>query len=1299
MTGPPNKHNPYIGPRTFPRERAREREGEGEARYLFCGREREARDLSSLVVSTRLVLFYAPSGAGKSSLINAGLIPQLIKEGFVILPIGRVGGELPEGISDDDVDNVFVFNLLLSLDRRYLFSVELDPNELDRKEVSAELRKQFQESGEGLTLRAQVEVKRVGNSWTIVDDDKKYLIQNKDQSLNVYDRSKEDHRRFVNMPLTKFLKNLTTLDGEHFYYDNTPFDKDAEDEYEEPPHILIIDQFEEITTTHLHRWKDRKRFFRQLERAMVDDPLLWVVLSLREDYVAALEPYAPLLESRMRTRFYMQPMGHNAALEAIKEPARKGGHPFAPKVAEKLVDNLCQVRVQGQSNTQPGPSVEPVQLQVVCHQLWKEFTEQSLYKKPSKQITSRHLGTVIDFVDNALTSFYEQAIANVVETHKASEIALRAWFDRELIIEAKIRGMVYEGEESTAGLSNPVVKALRETFLLRPVFRSGRTWYELNHDRFVKPIAEANKIWWQKWQKQSPLIHDVRAWEDSGKDKSKLYPDQKLRDALDIVAQSDADPLIIEFFKASREKAESERRFKKDLSKTGWGVIFAQDAAPAIQEALGELLAHRRIQATKEHKHLYREYKEHYGYKSGESAEGFLARQSDPDHVPYYLLIVGDPESIPFTFQYQLSINYAVGRVHFESPVEYACYARSVVEAETNKVPLPHQATFFGVQQDYVTEHNSDYLVKPFKDLAKDQPEWNMQVLLKDETTKARLDRLLGGDETPALLFAVSRGIDFETDQEERRLLDQGALECQDSDLERWREEAIKERRRTGIPSKFYFAAGDVGVNARLLGLLAFFFADHSAGRPLSPGLATHTPLAIIPRAFVARLPRRLLGHPQGGALAVIGHVEEVAGFSPRDEKAIIGERLEIFFNTLNQLLEGYPVGAAMEYFNQRFSELLSELSDQLGREVLGETLNPKEKEKLKAAIVEARNYVIIGDPAARLMVGEQADVMPERPTIKPIKLRSEWVKPLTGHKDKVRSVAFSPNGQTILTASADKTIRLWTDAGMEIRHLKSRTESSWWSAAFSPDGQTIVAASSDRTVWLWDVTTGWDVETEEESLRLKGHTDQVLSAVFSPDGQTILTASLDRTARLWNVTTRKEIRRLEGHTDKVWSATFSPDGQTIATASSDRTARLWNAVTGEEIWRLEGHKDKVWSAAFSPDGQTIVTASMDKTARLWNAITGEEIRRLEGHIMPVQSAAFDPDGQTIVTASSDLSVRLWNAVTGEEIRRLEGHIGPVQSAAFSPDGQTIVTASSDKTARIWVAHIESHRPPAKPVA
>ncbi len=285
----------------------------------------------------------------------------------------------------------------------------------------------------------------------------------------------------------------------------------------------------------------------------------------------------------------------------------------------------------------------------------------------------------------------------------------------------------------------------------------------------------------------------------------------------------------------------------------------------------------------------------------------------------------------------------------------------------------------------------------------------------------------------------------------------------------------------------------------------------------------------------------------------------------------------------------------------------------------------------------------------------------------------------LEGHTSTVFQAAFSPDGQRIVTVSEDNTARVW-DApnGRLVATLvhKSRVKH----AAFSPDGRSIVTASLDNTARVWNAASGRPLAS------LAGHTAGVVHAAFSPDGQRIVTASYDDTARVWSAANGQLLFALVGHADSVLHVAFSPDGQRIVTASDDDTARVWSAANGQLLFALVGHADSVLHVAFSPDGQRIVTASLDNTAGVWNAANGQPVATLEGHTAPVSHAAYSPDGQRIVTASGDSTARVWNAANSQLLATLEGHRHVVRHAAFSPDGQRIVTASDDTTARVWNA-------------
>jgi len=284
----------------------------------------------------------------------------------------------------------------------------------------------------------------------------------------------------------------------------------------------------------------------------------------------------------------------------------------------------------------------------------------------------------------------------------------------------------------------------------------------------------------------------------------------------------------------------------------------------------------------------------------------------------------------------------------------------------------------------------------------------------------------------------------------------------------------------------------------------------------------------------------------------------------------------------------------------------------------------------------------------------------------------------LDGHTDLVYTANFSPDGSRIVTASLDKTAKVWdAKTGKEIASLKGYT-SSVYTANFSPDGSRIVTASDDKTAKVWDTKTGIEIAS-------LSHTSSVNTANFSPDGSRIVTASYDKIAKVWDAKTGIEIASLHGHTDRVNTANFSPNGKRIVTASDDKTAKVWDAKTGKEIASLDGHTSYVNTAAFSPDGKRIVTASYDKTAKVWDAKTGKEIASLDGHTSSVYTAAFSPDGKRIVTASDDKTAKVWDAKTGTIIVSLS-HTSSVNTANFSPDGSHIITASWDKTAKVWDA-------------
>ena len=200
----------------------------------------------------------------------------------------------------------------------------------------------------------------------------------------------------------------------------------------------------------------------------------------------------------------------------------------------------------------------------------------------------------------------------------------------------------------------------------------------------------------------------------------------------------------------------------------------------------------------------------------------------------------------------------------------------------------------------------------------------------------------------------------------------------------------------------------------------------------------------------------------------------------------------------------------------------------------------------------------------------------------------------LRGHEHPVISVVFSPDGGRLATASADKTAKIWdTETGKELMTLRGH-EDRVFSVAFSPDGRRLATGSWDKTAKIWDAETG------KELMTLRGHEGPVTSVTFSPDGRLLATASTDITAKIWDAETGKELMTLRGHDGPVWSVAFSLDGRRLATASADFNAKIWDAETGKELMTLRGHEGSVNSVAFSPDGRRLATASNDKAVQVY---------------------------------------------------------------------------------------------------
>lgn len=272
----------------------------------------------------------------------------------------------------------------------------------------------------------------------------------------------------------------------------------------------------------------------------------------------------------------------------------------------------------------------------------------------------------------------------------------------------------------------------------------------------------------------------------------------------------------------------------------------------------------------------------------------------------------------------------------------------------------------------------------------------------------------------------------------------------------------------------------------------------------------------------------------------------------------------------------------------------------------------------------------------------------------------------------------------------SDNTVRLWElVTGEQLRVFEGHTNTVT-AVAFSPDEQYVISASADTTIRIWNKDSG-------RELRALTHTAQVLSIAIR--GELLLASDYDFESAcnhliLWNWKTGQEIRRFEGQRDVIYSVAFSPDGREILSGSGpsgpfsahsgDNDVMLWDLQSGEILRRLQGHKDAVFRVAFRPDGRSAVSSSADSTLILWNLDDGKILSTMRGHTTFAYTFAISPRGDRVFSASFDLSVILWDVERAQELRRFHGHSGPVTAAQFLSDGRRVLTGAVDKTMRLW---------------
>jgi WD40 repeat protein/cold shock CspA family protein len=978
--------NPYVGPRAFERRESR----------FFFGRDEETEILISLVMAHQTSLFFAQSGAGKSSLLRAGLIPQLTRklragrgdrvrlyQRMAVLPILTVGRGVPPRMSRP-ISNIYIFSALLGL------LPDAEPDGLADLSLADALN-------------------------TVLG---------------------EEARRYEAGPVT------------------TPSGKVRPPLIKPDTALLIFDQFEELFTAYPEHWGKREDFFQQVDLALRRDPTLHVLFTMREDSIAELTPYANLLPDNLRYRFRMERLGPEAALQAVRQPAELAGRPYAEGVAEALVDNLRRVQPgrrvaavdSDMQSRQLGAYVEPVHLQIVCHQLWANLPQ-------GDRILAEHVQEFGD-VDQALTDFYENTLERVLARTEVSERRLREWFDTRLITPARTRGLVYRGEEQTEGLPNAAVDILANAYIIRAEVRGNDTWYELAHDRLVEPIMAANYSW--KERQQNPLTIAAEAWLASDKNRKQLLKGDQLKQAQ---AQAEANPdelsqLEKEFIGASVEAARREAARRQRFMLAGAGLLLIVFAVLAASAFFSAAEARRQREAA---------------LSAQEAAEALRLADAALDNLE------GDDPELGVLLAIQ-----AVRRT-YES-----AHPRVLIEAES--------ALRRSIQETQQMERTLLGHADEIADLAF-SPDGRYLVAVSYDGTASVWDA--ASDEASLLEGHAGRILDvaFGPELADARGTTSGqgtlmATASEDGTAKVWRIES-------GAASNAPFAQEILTLTGHTGSVFRAVFS------PASSYLATAStdgtvkvwaiPASEDGGAASGREPLTLPGHESG--------VQDVA-FSPNPEPILLATAgadgtvkvWEIGPSSAGDVASRQePLTLPGRHLDAVSRVIFSPDGARLATASADGTAKVWEIESGAAGNVTSGQalFTLIGHtgPVLDVAFSPECRAPPEGPTegcADYLATASEdetakvWdaatgeeLFTLSDHGDRVTDVAFSPDGGRLATASVDSTAKLWSlDTGGKPLTLSGHSDRVT-GLVFSPDGKLLASGSSDNTLHLYVLDVG----------------------------------------------------------------------------------------------------------------------------------------------------------------------------------------------------------------------------------
>lgn len=1138
--------NPYVGPRAL---------RTGESLY---GRNRELRELRNLLIAKRIVLLYSPSGAGKSSLIQAGLVPTLEARDFHVWPVLQVHHRPPPEVPPGT--------------NRYLWSVlaGLEATRMPADQLPAE--------------------------------------------------------KLATLDLATYLDQRRIAEG---YQDE----------------VLILDQLEEILSLDPTDGPAKVAFFTALDAAL-HDRHRWALLVLREDYLAALDPYRTRFAGGLPTTFRIDLLDSVAARQAIQAPAAAAGIPFADATAAQLVHDLARVVAvdpTGVLLVREGPWIEPVQLQAVCRHLW------STLPPGTREILPMHLSGAAT-VDQALAAYYATSVADAATAGGISERRLREWCADALITASGTRDQVLQSAAHAGGLPPTAVTSLLESHMLRAEPQRGAIWLELVHDRLIRPIQADNAAWRQThgpfWAQQVVL------WDRQDRPPRLLLTGRDLVRAVAWARQYPDELLAPEQAFLAAGRAQRARTRRRILAALGFGLgaaMFALIVALWLEarQQQARATAQRQIALSRQL-----------------ASQARIVAATQPDRA---LLLAAEAHEAADTLEARSSLL---------ATLQAAPY-RAILGGYTGRIMA------LGFSPDghlLAVAHRNDITLW---DMTTHRPRGSTLTGHKAAVTALALDatgvRLASGDIDGAVrlweIGAASIATVLNASSRDRVLTlafaDDGtsvrALRA-DGSITTWPLQAPGAGVTTG-PGPW----GRPAVATLSAGASTLFTADPTGvsrwdlttGGSTGPPWPASAPLSTL---SVSRDGRHLAALTAANQIGVWDAATGTSRLAPFAGPSVLLRSLALDATGM-VLATGLDDGTV----------ILWDLADREAGIRFPLRLRASETQPLTHVARDPGSpWLAWSDAAGQVHAGSV-----EGPA------DADWLVSPAG--SSVTGMAFAAPG-TLAIARADTGLAFWDLAlRQQLTPAASTAISGVQALAGSSASRYLVTAGADGLLRLWEPGTRALL-----SPPLGPITATVSALALRPDGQLVATAD-PATITLWDAG-RREALRPPLVAPHVTGLAFSPDGQLLAAAGSDNFLTLWDlAATPHSAQALFGSGDPLYtepitaSVGFSPDGTQLLWTGCGALSasgycdqgrwRLWDRFTRQPIDPpLDGPGGIRSGLSIGADPRTAATLSGS-NLLLWSIDAADWRARAcavaNRNLTPAEWHQYLPDVPTRMTCPS----------------------